>query len=131
MLSITEKAAEFTVIREVKGITRCFVMENEASNDTSINLGVEGLNFRGIWDPSIAQDIINLNNITTNDICVVLKTYGVEAARAAIANEIAGVFAVYGINVDNRHLGLIADYMVFLSFVFCNNFFILDIRRWI
>ena len=37
---------------------------------------------------------------------------GVEAARAAIVNQIAGVFSVYGINVNRRHLGLIADYMV-------------------
>ena len=27
--------------------------------------------------------------------------------------EIAGVFGVYGINVDPRHLSLIADYMTF------------------
>ncbi|RKO88086.1 hypothetical protein BDK51DRAFT_36339 [Blyttiomyces helicus] len=27
--------------------------------------------------------------------------------------EIAGVFGVYGINVDKRHLSLIADYMTF------------------
>ena len=27
--------------------------------------------------------------------------------------EIAGVFGVYGINVDTRHLSLIADYMTF------------------
>ena len=40
-------------------------------------------------------------------------TYGVEAARNAIMKEIAQVFSVYGISVDPRHLGLIADYMTF------------------
>lgn len=41
-----------------------------------------------------------------------LCAYGVEAARAAILREIGGVFAVYKIDVDMRHLELIADYMV-------------------
>jgi len=55
---------------------------------------------------------IDLSQIYTNDIAAILRTYGVEAARAAITKEIAGVFGVYGIKVDHRHLTLIADYMV-------------------
>ena len=42
-----------------------------------------------------------------------LKVYGVEAARSAIVKEVAGVFDVYGISIDPRHLSLIADYMTF------------------
>ncbi len=42
-----------------------------------------------------------------------LMNYGVEAARACIVREISSVFKVYGISVDKRHLGLIADYMTF------------------
>lgn len=41
------------------------------------------------------------------------RHYGVEAARAAIMKEVRNVFGVYGIAVDLRHLGLIADYMTF------------------
>ena len=48
-----------------------------------------------------------------NDVRRVLERYGVEAARQAIVNNISGVFSVYGIGVDKRHLGLIADYMTF------------------
>ena len=33
-------------------------------------------------------------------------------ARAAILREMSGVFGVYSIKVDARHLELIADYMV-------------------
>ena len=36
-----------------------------------------------------------------------------EAARASIVGEVLSVFGVYGINVDPRHLALIADYMTF------------------
>lgn len=42
-----------------------------------------------------------------------LRTYGVEAARNAIMKEVDGVFQVYGISVDKRHLSLIAEYMTF------------------
>jgi len=38
--------------------------------------------------------------------------YGIEMARAAIVKEMSGVFRVYNIEVDIRHLELIADYMV-------------------
>lgn len=45
-------------------------------------------------------------------------TYGVEMARAAILREVGGVFSAYKIDVDVRHLELIADYMV--STVVCS-----------
>lgn len=36
-----------------------------------------------------------------------------EAARASIVAEITNVFGAYGIAVDPRHLGLVADHMTF------------------
>ena len=59
---------------------------------------------------------VDLNKITTNDIGAILRTYGVEAARTSIIKEMSGVFSVYGIGVDFRHLTIIADYMVRSSF---------------
>lgn len=112
MLSLAEQAAKATVIREVPSINRCFVQDNEAENDKSVNLGTEGVNIRGMWEPHINSGLIDLNSLMTNDISAILRIYGVEAARNAIVNEVAGVFGVYGISVDPRHLGLIADYMV-------------------
>jgi len=61
-----------------------------------------------MWD---FHDIVDTAHITCNDICAMLTTYGVEAARSTIVQEISSVFAVYGISVDPRHLSLIADYM--------------------
>lgn len=58
-------------------------------------------------------------------------TYGIEMARAAIVREISGVFGVYNIEVDIRHLELIADYMVSTkmdSSGFDLNFVVSDIR---
>ncbi len=45
----------------------------------------------------------------------VLNVLGVEACRASIVSEMISVFGVYGIDVDTRHLGLIADYMTFMG----------------
>ena len=58
-----------------------------------------------------AGAFIDHANIHSNDIGAILRHYGVEAARASIVREIAAVFGVYGISVDQRHLSLIADYM--------------------
>ena len=41
----------------------------------------------------------------------ILATFGVEAARATVVAEVVKVFGVYGIGVDQRHLGLIGDFM--------------------
>jgi DNA-directed RNA polymerase I subunit RPA1 len=113
MLSIAQQAAEFTIIRQVPGIDRAFVMANETDEDKSITVGTEGLSFAGVFDPKINMDeMIDLTRLSTNDVHAMLITYGVEAARATIVNEVAGVFGVYGIEVDARHLALIADYMV-------------------
>jgi len=67
----------------------------------------------------ISESIVDTNRIKTNDIGAALKTYGVEAARATILQEIGTVFAAYAINVNTRHLMLIADYMVSQSFRYC------------
>jgi hypothetical protein len=58
------------------------------------------------------ESILDDNEIISNDIYGLLKTYGVEMARTAIFREITNVFGVYSIKVDRRHLELIADYMV-------------------
>lgn len=61
---------------------------------------------------SYSEMIIEENMIKTNDIHAALMSYGVEMARALILKEIQGVFGAYNIDVDIRHLELIADYMV-------------------
>ncbi|KAJ2998867.1 hypothetical protein HDV02_003977 [Globomyces sp. JEL0801] len=110
MVALCERVCENVVIHEVDKIQRCFPQPNESENDTSVNLGTEGCNLKGMWDYS---DLVDINKIYTNDIAAVLRTYGVEAARSAITQEIASVFGVYGIDVDSRHLSLIGDYMTF------------------
>lgn len=67
-----------------------------------------------MWGFALAygKPIVELNDVYANDIYAGLVTYGVEMARALILKEIQGVFGAYNIDVDIRHLELIADYMV-------------------
>ncbi|KAJ3302464.1 hypothetical protein HDV03_004952 [Kappamyces sp. JEL0829] len=110
MAALCEMVCEKVVIHEVRGIQRCFPQPNENENDKSVNLGTEGCNLKGIWDYT---EYVDIDKIYTNDISAILNTYGVEAARSAITQEIASVFGVYGIDVDARHLALIGDYMTY------------------
>ena len=48
---------------------------------------------------------------TTNDVGASLRALGVEAARATLVAQASALFGAYGIGVDARHLGLIADFM--------------------
>lgn len=72
-----------------------------------------GVNFQSLWK---YDKLIDINNIYSNDIGAILKTYGVEAARMAIIREVSEVFGLYGIKIDIRHLSLVADYMVDIIF---------------
>ena len=78
----------------------------------------EGCNIQGMW--SLADELVDLDKLYTSDIYAILQTYGVEACRTAIINEMAAVFGVYGIKVDYRHRTVIADYMVSLYYTIPN-----------
>ena len=79
-----------------------------------MQLTTNGSNFHGLWDFAAGSEdsLLEEDDIYSNDIYAILKTYGVEMARAAILKEMGGVFSAYNIQVDRRHLELIADYMV-------------------
>lgn len=102
MVNIVEDLCRKVVVREIPNIGRCIRTPNEP------HLTTEGVNFKAMWEQ---DDFINVNDIRSNDISAVLKTYGVEAARNTIVNEINNVFSTYAISVSSRHLDLIADMM--------------------
>eukprot|EP01006_Ploeotia_vitrea_P039191 TRINITY_DN66324_c3_g2_i2.p1 TRINITY_DN66324_c3_g2~~TRINITY_DN66324_c3_g2_i2.p1 ORF type:complete len:436 (-),score=247.21 TRINITY_DN66324_c3_g2_i2:478-1785(-) len=107
VLNMAEKACDSVLLKSTKGITRCFVVEKNGQ----FSVQTYGVNFESVWQRAGA--LVDVNRIQANDIYAILKTYGVEAARQAIVSEIRSVFKVYGIKVDARHLGLLADYMTF------------------
>jgi len=106
MVGLAERAANQVLVRSRSGIERAFMNEEPERGRC---LQTAGLNFEEIWK----LDNVDHNKLLSNDTWAFRCSYGVEAARMNIGNQISSVFAVYGIEVDPRHLSLIADYMTF------------------
>ncbi|KAG0475189.1 hypothetical protein HPP92_014875 [Vanilla planifolia] len=104
---LAQKTAKRVYVKSCWNIDRCTVVEPKRSGEP-ILLQTAGVNFKALWN---LYDYIDVNKIVTNNIHAMLITYGVEAARATILNEVKGVFDAYGIRVNIRHLMLIADLM--------------------
>ncbi|RKF71919.1 DNA-directed RNA polymerase I subunit rpa1 [Golovinomyces cichoracearum] len=115
MLSIVEKALRESLIQQIQNIGTCTYESEAKIKDLETNkfitasvVHTDGVNLKAM---QMYPHIINPNAISTNDIAAVLEHYGVEACRAMIIQELSGVFAGHSINVDPRHLILIADFM--------------------
>jgi len=125
MMQLVEDCVESTVLHERKGIRRCFVSaanpKPEKPDQSKFVVQTEGVNFAAVMSlaalleqyPKRFPFVIDVNRVNSNDVHKVLHYYGVEAARAVLVREVGSVFKVYGINVDQRHLSLIGDYMMF------------------
>lgn len=107
MSSILREAASKSVICEVLKIKRAITYTNDKSE---LVLETEGININEMFK---YNRILNLNKLYSNNMHEIAKTYGIEAARKIIVSEVQNVFNVYGIQVNPRHLLLIADYMTF------------------
>jgi len=107
MIGLVEKAASKTLVRSKKNIDQAFVNDEEEGRGRCLQIA--GINFIEMWK----LENVDHSRLMSNDIWAVRCSYGVEAARNTIVNQIRSVFGVYGIEVDPRHLSLIADYMTF------------------
>lgn len=113
MLEICERVVANTIVRSVPGIDKTFVIGKVHSEDPGglapLCVQTDGVNFAAAH---ANDDLVDAANLKTNDVYAMLKTYGVEAARQTLVAEVRGVFGVYGIGVDSRHLSLIGDFMM-------------------
>ncbi len=66
-----------------------------------------GTNLKGILE----LDYVDSTRTTTNDIFEIQKILGIEAARQAVINEVFKVIESQGLDVDIRHIMLVADTM--------------------
>ncbi|XP_052010608.1 DNA-directed RNA polymerase I subunit RPA1 [Xyrauchen texanus] len=111
LTSVVVKQAQNAVIMETKGITRCLLNEvTKKDGSKELVLNTEGINMQELFRHA---DILDLNRLYSNEVHAMANTYGIEVALRVIEKEIKDVFAVYGIEVDPRHLSLVADYMCF------------------
>lgn len=104
LANLVKKTAKETLLSAVQGIDKCFL--SRGSDQKSNILGTEGSNLRAIWE---MNDLIKINNISTNDLWEIAGVYGVEALRAALFRELTQIFKAQ--DVDPRHLTVISDYM--------------------
>ncbi|KAF7707147.1 DNA-directed RNA polymerase I subunit RPA1 [Silurus meridionalis] len=111
LTSLVVAQAQNAVIMETKGITRCLLNEVTTKQGAKeLVLNTEGINMQEMFKHG---DVLDLNRLYSNEIHAMANTYGIEVALRVIEKEIKDVFAVYGIEVDPRHLSLVADYMCF------------------
>lgn len=66
---------------------------------------MEGNSFKKV----LALDHVDFSKTVTVDIFEVMQVLGVEAARRTIINEITKTIKSHSLNVDRRHLILVAD----------------------
>ncbi|KAJ3587391.1 hypothetical protein NHX12_010989 [Muraenolepis orangiensis] len=91
LTSVLSTLAHSAVIMQTQGITRCLLGETTnrmGQKETLFN--TEGINMHELFKYS---DILDLNRLYSNEVHAMAKTYGIE--------------------VDPRHLSLVADYMCF------------------
>jgi hypothetical protein len=133
MLASAERAAGATLVASVPGIGRALATVGRLPSplpgggpEERALVVTEGVNLHALWAAAaeaaavpapggggVVAPLIDINRLGTNDIAAVLRTYGVEAARAGLLRELRAVFDAYGIALDQRHLALISDYMTF------------------
>ncbi len=94
-------------VKGIDGIKR-IVLRNEGSREErNYVIYTEGSNLREVLE----IEGLDHRKIRTNDILQIQEELGIEAARAAIMREAHDTLAGQGLQVDRRHLMLVADVM--------------------
>ncbi|KAL8612111.1 hypothetical protein ACOMHN_013990 [Nucella lapillus] len=110
--TIVEKVVKKFTLQNIPGIKRCMLIER--SDDVRFKghkrlyFVTDGINLMEMMKHS---DVLDMNHMYTNSIVDIQNTYGIEAANKAIIREVQQVFKAYNIQVNYRHLSLLADYM--------------------
>jgi DNA-directed RNA polymerase subunit A" len=107
-LSLTLKRL---VVKGIEGISKVVVVEENGK----FFLRAKGSNIEKVLkskDPVLVE-AVDRTKIYTNDIMTIFKFGGIEAARNAILREAKEVMDSQGLDVDVRHIMLLADAMTF------------------
>jgi DNA-directed RNA polymerase subunit A" len=92
-------------LKGVPNIPRVIVKKDDTTGEYVLHS--EGSNLSAVFEINGVDTI----RTTSNNILEIQAVLGIEAARNAIINEISGVLNQQGLNVDIRHLMVIADIM--------------------
>ncbi len=96
-------------VRGIKGIRRTVIQEHvdESTGKREYVIIAEGSNLAEV----LKVDGIDPTRVETNNIYEIAEVLGIEAARNAIIKEIMDVLQNSGLDVDIRHVMLVADMM--------------------
>jgi len=102
------------IIKGIPSINRAVInKENRKDNKTTYNLLVEGYGLRQVMNiPGVDGTRTKTNHVIETE-----KVLGIEAARRVIDDEIRYIMKEHGMNVDHRHIGMLADIMTYKGMV--------------
>jgi len=92
-----------TIISGVKGVKQILIVKKE-SDYVVMTLGT---NLKEL----VKMKEVDVKNLISNDLYEMAHIFGIEVARKTIMNEIRRVISTQGLDIDNRHLELVADAM--------------------
>ncbi len=90
-------------VKGVKGVTQILPVKRQ----DEFLIITAGSNLKKVFE----LDFVDTEKTTTNDIFEICEVLGIEAARQAIMDELFKVIETQGLNVDIRHIMLVADTM--------------------
>ncbi len=102
-LQIMFDAIKNAKIKGIDGITRAIL----SKADGSWKIVTEGSNLKEV----LKVEGVDAENVMTNSILEVADVLGIEAARNSIIHEAMGTLGEAGLDVDIRHIMLVADLM--------------------
>ncbi len=102
IFKLKEKAKE-AFVKGVRGVTQ--VLPVRKNNEYVI------LTFGSNLKKVLQIPFVDETRTTTNDVFEIEETLGIDAARQAVIDEVFKVIETQGLNVDIRHLMLVADVM--------------------
>ncbi len=98
------KSVHSVILKGIKGIKRVVIRKEESGEYV---LYTEGSTLKEV----LAIDGVDPTRTRTNNVNEIYEVMGIEAARAALIHEATETLKEQGLNVDVRHIMLVADIM--------------------
>ncbi|KAH9256840.1 hypothetical protein BASA81_004953 [Batrachochytrium salamandrivorans] len=111
LVDICDQLAKECPVRSVEGILDALAVDEDGKFLVMVaGASSNKFNLKTMWK---YEHMGNVKTMGSNDVNAVLTTLGVEAARTCLIQQFQAVFDPYGIDIDERHLALVADHMLF------------------
>jgi DNA-directed RNA polymerase subunit A" len=102
-LYLTKEKIKAAYLSGIKGIKQVLPVKR----DDNYLIIASGLNLNEI----VQLDYVDASKTVSNSIFEIYEVLGIEAARKTIINEVLKVMEAQGLNIDKRHIMLVADTM--------------------